>query len=108
MVGVKSMSRRMRLMCFSEARGFGVALHRTKDGYDVTVGNWWFPFLIDPPVLECLIWVYKESLFRCGCFGKSVGHISAIDEHVFHVFCSGNCVKDARSGPVNTVCICVV
>ncbi len=92
-------------MFFPEARGFGVALHGAKDGYDVSVGDWWFPFLIDPPVLECPIWVYKESLFRCGCFGKSIGHISAVDEHVF---CSGNCIKDAQSSPVNTVCMCVV
>jgi hypothetical protein len=92
-------------MYFPETGGFRVALHSAKDGYDVTIRDWWFTLLIDPPVLECLIWVDIEPLFWWRCFGKCVGDIGAVNKHVL---CSGYCVEDARSGSVNTVCICVV
>ena len=85
--------------------GLGVALHCAKDGYDVAVGDWWFTLFIDPPVMECLIWVDEEPLFWRWCFSKCIGDVCVVNKHVL---CGRHCIEDVQASSVNAVCICVI
>ncbi len=82
-----------------------MALHCTKDRYDVAIGDWWLTLFIDPPAVECLIWVDKEPLFLWWCFSKCIGDVYAVNKHVL---CGRYCIEDAQASSVNAVCICVI
>ncbi len=82
-----------------------MSLHGRENQDDVARGYWRSTLVLDPPLIEGMVWLNEKALFGRRGLCKRVADIRAKNEEVLG---SSDGVKEMRACLVGTICIDLV